>query len=180
LGEIHIRCDLPDAAKTAEVRDSSSVYGSYGDSTGDYDSGGRLLPPALNNDTDFEQGLTVIFQIPDQIFSSKQDIKDRMNRDFLFSSLPDKTLTKDESYFDNKTSSYAESSYRELWGKVNASSTDEEALTDTDIYSWNGEVGRFYIPRMASRDFMWSLHNDPKNTSSSKVSRHQRQNKSMC
>jgi hypothetical protein len=182
LGGIHIRCDLPDAPKTAEGRDpADSTSAPYGQPWADHDPNtGALLPPALNNDTDFEQGLTVIFQIPDQIFSSKQDIEDRMNRDFLFSSLRDETLSKDEFTFENETSYGVEENYRKLWAKVEASSTDEGQLTDEDAYLWKGEVGRFYIPRMTSRDFMWSLHNDPKNTSSSKVSRHQQQNNSMC
>jgi hypothetical protein len=139
-----------------------------------------MTPPTLTlNDTDFERPLKVIFQISEWPGKNagqltEQMVKDKLNQDFLWSSLTDKLLSKEESAYEKYYGLSAQFSYDRL--REIANGTRSWTYYDDGAVMWTGEVGQWVFARQraAPRDIMWTLHNDKT------IARKVRQNNLHC
>lgn len=154
LSVVHVRCELIKPPGLDDQQDLTGLNNGIAPTD----------PPTLTlNETDFEQPLTVIFQISewpktDTGALTEQAVKDGMNKDFLWTALPDKMLSDEEKAYEVYYGEGTQLDYNYLWKIANGT----EAWPKYGPWPWTGEVGRmtFARSREAPRDFMWTLHND--------------------
>ena len=156
LSVVHVRCELPIPPDLDDQQESIGLNNGIA----------PTKPPTLTlNETDFEQTLTVIFQIsewPNLVTETltEQAMKDGLNQDFLWNALPDKMLSDEEKTYEDFYGLNAQMGYEYLWKIANG--TEQWPAYGRPVWTWEGEVGRmvFARSRAAPRDFMWTLHND--------------------
>jgi hypothetical protein len=155
LSVVHVRCQVPTSKASAYDQQSNTQYDS---------NYAPIEPPTLTlNETDFEQPVTIIFQISEWPGKgdgelTEQIVKDKLNQDFLWTNLTDKSLSEEERNYEDYYSVYEKAKYNELRGIASGT----KPWPSYGALLWYGEVGRmvFARSRAAPRDFMWTLHND--------------------
>lgn len=121
-GDQQIQTSTSEEARYVDAND----YLAWNETAARYESWYKRPEAPSPNDTDFENELNVIFQISDQprYFANQEDAKEhksRLNMDFLWSAIRDRTMTQEEVEYEQYQAGGADRAYRRTWGQANNS-----------------------------------------------------------